>query len=91
MTVQKEMIRTHNGAPVFAGFAKVRIAKGRTRLIEIVSEDEKLVKGWRVNNDGSRWFKETEKFELEELVLVHPVNVVERLALNTFFGELEQV
>ena len=71
------------------GFAKVRIAPRTFRLIKITSETDDLITGMRVDSDGGRWERETPDATQTEMVVCHPREVVDRLALNLHYCELE--
>lgn len=75
--------------PLIPGFARVRIGRGRTRLVRVLHEKGGQVFGKRVNKDGSVHEVVSRGAVTEELVVVRESEVLERLVLNTFYGELE--
>ena len=68
-------------------YAEVKI-NGKRRLIEICSEKNGIVKGYRVLKDGSRWDKDDGKFWAQELIIVSAANVICKMQLDIIFGEL---
>lgn len=77
-------------------YAKVRVSKGVTRLIEVSRETDYLISGMRVFPSGERWFRETtdeegREVEQEELVVAKQTDVIKRYKMNLFYGELEEV
>ena len=75
-------------------FAKVRIGRGRFRLIEVHTDTAERISGFRVDSNGSRWCESKEVDGVlhirEEFVIAEPAQVVQRLRLNLHFGQLEE-
>jgi hypothetical protein len=68
-------------------YAEVNV-NGKRRLIEIHSEKNGIVKGYRVLKDGSRWDKDDGKVWAQELIVVPAANVICKMQLDIIFGEL---
>ena len=89
-----------NEAPLITGFAKLKFTdvRGRkvTRFIKVTKENSVRVVGTRVNADGSQWSvtgrdKDGTEYERSEFIVAEPNSIVARVALNTFYGVLENV
>lgn len=71
-------------------YAEVRV-NGKRRIIEVLKENDGRITGYRVNRDGSRWEQEDETAWRQELVVGLSDNVVRRLKLDLFYGELVEI
>lgn len=74
-----------NYAP--ANYAEVRIG-GKRRLIEVLSDRDGIVKGYRANRDGSRWDNDDGETWTQVVIVVSAANVLRRLKLDLMYGEL---
>jgi hypothetical protein len=70
-----------------ANYAEVRIG-GKRRLIEVLSDRDGIVKGYRANRDGSRWDHDDGAIWSQEVIVVSAANVLRRLKLDLMYGEL---
>ncbi len=69
-------------------YAKVRTIAG-PRLIQISSETDTLITGYRVTRDGTRWSRELpDGGEQQEIVYCTRSAVIERLTLDPTYCEL---
>ena len=73
-----------------ADYAEVRV-NGKRRLIEVSKESDGRITGYRVNRDGSRWDRDDGTTWTQELIVALSSNVVRRLKLDLFYGELVEV
>jgi len=78
--------------PVYAPatYAEVRVG-GKRRLIEVLSDRDDIVKGYRANRDGSRWDSDDGETWTQEVIVVSAANVLRRLKLDLMFCELVEV
>jgi hypothetical protein len=91
----REIIRRDDGAPVFGGFAKVRISKNVTRTIRITKrftiKGVPSIAGMRVDDKtGEDWSKDTKTTTTEEMVIARESDIIRHLALNSKYGLLER-
>lgn len=70
-----------------ATYAEVRVG-GKRRLIEVLSDRDGIVKGYRANRDGSRWDSDDGETWTQEVIVVSAANVLRRLKLDLMYGEL---
>lgn len=71
-------------------YAELRL-DGKRRLIEVTSESDGRIKGYRVNRDGSRWDRDDGQTWTQEIVIASSSSVTRRLTLDLTFGELVEV
>jgi hypothetical protein len=68
-------------------YAELRF-DGKRRLIEVTSESDGRIKGYRVNRDGSRWDRDDGQTWAQEIVIASSSSVTRRLTLDLTYGEL---
>lgn len=73
-----------------ATYAEVRVG-GKRRLIEVLSDRDGIVKGYRANRDGSRWDSDNGETWTQEVIVVSAANVLRRLKLDLTFCELVEI
>jgi len=71
-------------------YAEVRV-NGKRRLIQITSENDGRVSGYRVLCDGSRWDTDDGTTWTQEIVMVPASSVVRRMQLDLMYGELVEI
>jgi len=73
-----------------ATYAEIRIG-GKHRLIEVLSDRDGIIKGYRANRDGSRWDHDDGETWTQEVIVVSAANVLRRLKLDLTFFELVEI
>jgi len=73
---------------MIGNYAEIRI-DGKRRFIEITSERDGVVKGYRVLRDGSRWDRDDGKTWTQEIIIASTASIVRRLQLDLVYGELK--
>jgi hypothetical protein len=71
-------------------YAELRL-DGKRRLIEVTSESDGRIKGYRVNRDGSRWDRDDGQTWTQEVIIASSSSVTRRLTLDLTYGELVEV
>lgn len=70
-----------------SAYAEVKI-NGKQRIIEVLSNKNGIIKGYRANKDGSRWDKDDGIIWSQEIIIVSSDSILRYLKLDLVYGEL---
>jgi hypothetical protein len=71
------------------GYAKVKVAPGQFRFVRIREETPTRIVGERVTAEGERWEQVSREMIRTEVIVFSPSEIVQRMALNLHYCELE--